>query len=95
MYCKGCLKDYVLARIEERRYPVLCPTCWSEEKEEPVGKLSLMLGGGKKKRRKLKFIIIAVVEDTLVRILGIPNEKYAIWEELQLVEHSVIVKCRL
>ena len=26
-YCRQCLKDYVVSKIEERCYPILCPGC--------------------------------------------------------------------
>jgi hypothetical protein len=36
-FCRECLRGHVAARIDEHRYPVLCPTC-SADKDKGKGK---------------------------------------------------------
>ncbi|TFY82539.1 hypothetical protein EWM64_g1474 [Hericium alpestre] len=47
-FCRGCVRDYVKAKIEEHRFPVLCPICVvGKGKTEPgvvTGTLVLEIG---------------------------------------------------
>lgn len=36
-FCRECLRGYVTSRLEERRYPLLCPECGSMDGAEKVG----------------------------------------------------------
>lgn len=36
-FCRECLRGYVTSRLEERRYPLLCPECGSMDDAEKVG----------------------------------------------------------
>ena len=37
--------------------------------------------------------IYLVIDDEMIRVIGVPEEKYEIFEGMQLVEHSVSVLC--
>jgi len=37
-FCRECLRGHVSARLEERRFPILCPTC-TVEKDKGQGKV--------------------------------------------------------
>ena len=37
-FCRDCLRQYVISVIEDRRYPITCPTCIAERSTTPMSK---------------------------------------------------------
>ncbi|KAH9167936.1 hypothetical protein EDB89DRAFT_2074427 [Lactarius sanguifluus] len=73
-FCRECMRGYVSARLEEHRFPVLCPTCTA--------------GKGKGKD------VAGEVSQTLAQDLGLTDEQFDIWVELEMTSFSVLLHCR-
>ncbi|KAI0638027.1 hypothetical protein C8Q77DRAFT_405947 [Trametes polyzona] len=73
VYCRGCLKDYAASKIQEHRYPILCPHCIADKsrREDP-----------------------GEIDDEAVQELGLSEEDYAIYVEMQMIKYSVMINCR-
>jgi E3 ubiquitin-protein ligase RNF217 len=78
-----------MSKVNERRYPVFCPVCVAEQAAEPGGKVFLILTSC-----AVGDILSTVITDLLVRELGVPEESFLIWEELQLSAISILMHCR-
>ena len=88
VYCRDCLRQYILAQMNERRFPVICPTCAPDKKKRNPG------GGCEIFPREHALSIVLVVNQFLIQTIGIPEKAYAIFEELQLLAFSLPVNCR-
>ncbi|KAH9167937.1 hypothetical protein EDB89DRAFT_1644128 [Lactarius sanguifluus] len=73
-FCRECMRGYVSTRLEERRFPILCPTCTA--------------GKGKGKGAT------GEVSQTLAQRLGLTDEQFDIWSELEMSSFSVLLHCR-
>jgi len=73
-FCRECLRGHVTARLDEHRFPILCPTCTA--------------GKGKAKEAP------GEVSQSLALDLGLTDEQYSIWTEMELVSFSVLLYCR-
>jgi len=73
-FCRECLRKHVTVRLEEHRFPILCPTC-------TAGK-----GKGKGKTGE--------VSQSLALNLGLTDEQFRIWTEMEMVAFSVLLHCR-
>ncbi|KAH8999926.1 hypothetical protein EDB86DRAFT_621847 [Lactarius hatsudake] len=73
-FCRECMRGYVSTRLEEHRFPVLCPTCAASK-----GK-----GRG----------VAGEVSQTLAQGLGLTDEQFDIWVELEMTSFSVLLHCR-
>jgi hypothetical protein len=73
-FCRECLRGHVSARLNEHRFPVLCPSCTADK------------GKGKK--------IAGEVSQSLALNLGLTDEQYRIWTEMEMVAFSVSLYCR-
>ncbi|OAX32978.1 hypothetical protein K503DRAFT_701185 [Rhizopogon vinicolor AM-OR11-026] len=69
--CRDCVRGHVCAKIEEHRFPVLCPVCMTEQNERP-----------------------GVISGLVVQLIGVDEQQYAIWEEMELGQYSVLIYCR-
>ncbi|KAH9169622.1 hypothetical protein EDB89DRAFT_2098593 [Lactarius sanguifluus] len=69
-FCRECMRGYVSNRLEEHRFPILCPTCTA--------------GKGKGKS----------VTWRLALNLGLTDEQFSIWTEMEMVTFSVLLHCR-
>jgi len=74
VFCRECLRGHVTARLEERRFPILCPTCTAAK------------GKGKGK--------IGEVPQSLVLNIGLSDEQFNIWTEMEMVTFSIPLHCR-
>ncbi|KAI9434828.1 hypothetical protein H4582DRAFT_1818325 [Lactarius indigo] len=72
-FCRECMRGYVSSRLEEHRFPVLCPTCTA--------------GKGKGKD-------VTGVSQALALNLGLTDEQFSIWTEMEMVAFSVLLHCR-
>ncbi|KAF9220041.1 hypothetical protein BS17DRAFT_788122 [Gyrodon lividus] len=72
MLCRSCLREFVCSKIQEHRFPILCPLCTAiDHNPKP-----------------------AVISRFLVEQLGITEEQYRVWTEMELAEFSVLIQCR-
>jgi hypothetical protein len=92
-FCRECLRGHVAARLDEHRYPILCPTC-TAGKGKGKGAAS-----GTCCERTVNLVIISCyvcleVSQSLALDLGLTDEQYSIWTEMELVSFSVLLCCR-
>ncbi|KAI0663238.1 hypothetical protein C8Q70DRAFT_501360 [Cubamyces menziesii] len=71
-YCRACLLSYAASKIEEHRYPILCPTCTADPQGNAPGE----------------------IDDEAIRQLGLTEEQYVVFEEMQMFKYSILVHCR-
>jgi hypothetical protein len=94
-FCRDCLRGHVAARLDERRFPILCPTCAAGEgkgKRVACGKCSEW-------NQRMANLPITVsprleVSQPLVLELGLTEEQYSIWAEMEMAALSVPLHCR-
>jgi hypothetical protein len=90
-FCRDCMRGYVSARLEEHRFPILCPTCTASK-----GKGKGVTGG-----TRICFpsfvkclMNVAEVSQSLALDLGLTDEQFNIWTEMEMVSFSVLLHCR-
>lgn len=72
MVCRSCMKGFITAKIEEHRFPILCPICVANNTGHPAAEISGLL----------------------VEQIGITEEEYKIWTEMELSQFSILLDCR-
>jgi hypothetical protein len=92
-FCRECLRGHVTARLSEHRFPILCPTCTAGKGK---GKEA---AGGTFCDRAVNLVIISryvslEVSQPLALDLGLTDEQYRIWTEMEMVSFSVLIFCR-
>ncbi|KAI9457542.1 hypothetical protein HD554DRAFT_2029994 [Boletus coccyginus] len=70
--CRDCARGHVCTKIEEHRFPVLCPVCMADHKNQNPG----------------------TIPGTLVQLLGVSEEQWAIWAEMEIAQFSIPINCR-
>ncbi|KAG2040575.1 hypothetical protein BDR03DRAFT_949223 [Suillus americanus] len=70
--CRTCIRGHICSKIEEHRFPVLCPVCMTENNNRQP----------------------AAISGLLVQQIGVDERQYAIWEEMELSQLSVLLHCR-
>ncbi|KAF8838973.1 hypothetical protein BDN67DRAFT_970782 [Paxillus ammoniavirescens] len=70
--CRDCVRGHVCTKIDERRFPVLCPVCMADHTNRNPGTISGLL----------------------VELLGVSEEQYKTWEEMEMAQFSILVNCR-
>ena len=90
-FCRDCMRGYVSSRLEERRFPILCPTCTASK-----GKGKTVTGGTPMFLSPLSKTLMDVVEvsQALALNLGLTDEQFNIWTEMEMVSFSVLMYCR-
>ena len=89
--CRECLRGYVAACLNERRFPILCPTCTADKGK---GKGAV---GGTCCGLMVNLLIITFpleISQSLALNLGLTTEQYSIWTEMEMVAFSVPINCR-
>lgn len=93
-FCRDCIRQYIVSRIEEHRYPIICPICSTEkENQNPGSEYTIPYSG-------LSAFVIdihydpSVVTSFLVETVGMSEKTYHTFEELQLAQFSVILDCQ-
>lgn len=91
-YCRDCLRGHAVSRIDEHRYPVLCPLCTADRtRTDPPGGTCVRVFA----RRMLSDRCSAAeIDDEAIRQLGLTEEQYAIFEEMQMNKFSIMIHCR-
>ncbi len=92
-FCRECLRGHVTALLNEHRFPILCPTCTANKGK---GKEA---AGGTCCEPMINSIIISryaplEISQPLALDLGLTDEQYSIWTEMELVSFSVLLYCR-
>jgi hypothetical protein len=92
-FCRECLRGHVTARLNEHRFPILCPTCTASKGK---GK---EVAGGTCCERSVNLVVISTyvsseVSQSLALNLGLTDEQYSIWTEMEMVSFSVLLCCR-
>jgi hypothetical protein len=92
-FCRECLRGHITARIDEHRFPILCPTCTAGKGK---GKEA---AGGTCCERTVNLVIISryvslEVSQSLALDLGLTDEQYNIWTEMEMASFSVLLSCR-
>ena len=92
-FCRECLRGHVAARLNEHRFPILCPSCSvSKGKGKEVA-------GGTCCGPMVIFIFISCyvsleISQSLALDLGLTDEQFSVWSEMEMVAFSVPVHCR-
>ena len=93
--CRECLRGYVAARLNERRFPILCPTCTADK-----GKGKGAVGGTCCGLMVNLLIIMFPLEISqsfalsLGKSLGLTTVQFSIWTEMEMAAFSVPINCR-
>ncbi|KAH9853651.1 hypothetical protein C2E23DRAFT_884804 [Lenzites betulinus] len=71
-FCRDCLTGWAGSKIDEHRYPVLCPVCVADRsRKEAPGE----------------------VDDEAIQQLGLTEQQYAVFVEMQMNQFSTIIDC--
>ncbi|KAI6141899.1 hypothetical protein BKA82DRAFT_1002995 [Pisolithus tinctorius] len=70
--CRDCARNHVGTKINEHRFPVLCPVCTADPRNRDPGTIS----------------------GFLVQLLGVSEEQYQTWVEMEMAQFSVLINCR-
>jgi hypothetical protein len=90
-FCRECLRGHVTARLDERRYPIFCPTCTAAPTK---GKGKGKVGGTCVAREMCCFDSFLEVSLALAQNLGLTDSQYNIWIEMELAPFSILLHCR-
>ncbi|KAH9894465.1 hypothetical protein C8Q73DRAFT_695663 [Cubamyces lactineus] len=71
-YCRKCILNYAASKIEEHRYPILCPMCTADPQGNAPGE----------------------IDDEAIRQLGLTEEQYVVFVEMQMLRYSILMHCR-
>jgi hypothetical protein len=92
-FCRECLREHVTARLDEHRFPILCPTCIAGKGK---GKGA---AGGTCYELTVNLVTISCyvcleVSRCLALDLGLNNVQYSIWTEMEMAPFSVLLCCQ-
>ncbi len=92
-FCRECLCGHITSRLNEHRFPILCPTC-TVSKGKGKG-----VAGCTRYKRTVNFVIISCyvpleVSQSLALDLGLTDKQYSIWIEMEMVSFSVLLNSR-
>lgn len=95
-FCRECLRGHVTARLDERRFPILCPTCTCPvTKGKGKGKIGGTCVAGEMRRRSGPSSDFPLeVSQSLAQNLGLTDKQHNIWMEMEMVPFSVLLHCR-
>jgi RING-type zinc-finger len=95
-FCRDCVHGFVASQIESRRFPVLCPTCTAEPGSKPESIGSRYRYAEDWRQFLTDDGILSVVEVTraLVLDIGISEEQYETWVEMEMLEFLIRLQCR-
>jgi hypothetical protein len=93
-FCRDCLRQYVRTKVSEHNCPIFCPTCVAEQEtseSEPVCEFSYKIN------LPLSIYVspaTTAINEDLIHQLGLTQQEYRIFEELQILPYSVHLHCR-
>ena len=87
--CRNCMKEHVLAQVDQAVWPVLCPLCVADRSRTQGH------GGeyGRVPHLKTYQTILLVITRDLVETLGIDEALLAKWVRMEMDKVSVAVEC--
>ena len=89
-FCRECLKTYAVSKLEEHRFPILCPSCVADNTGKPPGgEWHFPLADAELKTDPLEAITGSLITD-----VGISQHYFQIFEELQMSCFSILIHCR-
>jgi Ring finger domain len=92
-FCRECLRGHVTTCLEEHRFPILCPTCTAGK-----GKGKAAAGGTCREQWStypwLSHTFFLEISQSLALDLGLNEEQYGIWVEMEMASFSVLLHCR-
>lgn len=91
MMCRSCMNGFITAKIAEHRFPILCPICVANNTGHPAAGthyLFEMLSLCARSRHSTE------ISGLLVEQIGITEEEYGIWIEMELSQFSILLHCR-
>ena len=90
-FCRECLRTYVVSKLEEHRFPILCPSCVADDKagKEPGSKSRALSC-----QRRAETYQLKAITNSLIMDIGISQDHFQIFEELQLTGFSTLLHCR-
>jgi Zinc finger, C3HC4 type (RING finger) len=89
-FCRDCLRGHVAARLDEHRFPILCPTCTAGKGKGngKTGGTCVCLQIGTRSDDSVE------VSQSLALNLGLTEMQFSIWSEMEIAEFSVPIHCR-
>ena len=89
-FCRECLKTYTVSKLEDHRFPILCPSCVADNTgKEPGSKSCVPVVDA-----ELKTYPFEAITGSLILDIGISQHYFQIFEELQLSCFSILLHCR-
>jgi hypothetical protein len=88
-FCRDCVRGFVQSKIEEHRFPIVCPTCAIAKDVQHPGSMSHDLYRG-----YVLNVSVSAVNSSLAEGMGLSQEGFALLSELELSMFSVLVHCR-
>lgn len=88
--CRDCARGHVCSKIGEHRFPVLCPVCMADHKNQNPGSES----------RHCLFLASdwclprSAFSGAMVQLLGVSEEQWATWVEMEIAQFSIPFNCR-
>ena len=91
-FCRDCLRGHIIARLDEHKFPILCPSCTAGQ-----GKGKGAAGGMFPSDHLLSPHVMSFLEvsQSLALNLGLTDEQFDIWVEMEMVAFSVLLSCRM
>jgi hypothetical protein len=95
-FCRDCLRGHVAARLDERKFPILCPTCaCGTTKGKGKGKVGGMCIVGEIRRCGGPSSDFPLeVSHSLAQSLGLTDKQHKIWTEMEMAPFSILLRCR-
>ena len=92
VYCRPCLQGWAVSKIQEHRYPILCPTCTADKarQSDPSGtccsSIECLMSRAHGSHPE--------IDDVMIQQLGLTDKQYEVFSEMQLARFSTIIHCR-
>jgi hypothetical protein len=86
-FCRECIKNHITSRLEEHRFPILCPLCVTGKEGKPSRKLS-------RQSSSQHANVFLVITNVLAQEVGISERENLLWNELENAAFSIIIHCR-
>jgi hypothetical protein len=92
-FCRDCLHGHVTARLDEHRFPILCPTCTASKGKgrDKAGGTCLCVKRSCCNGTSIDFSL--EVSQFLAQNLGLSDEQSSIWTEMEMVAFSILLQC--
>jgi len=87
------MRGYVSTRLEEHRFPILCPTC-TAGKGRGKGDGGTRIISSSSSKLSWHGMNVVEVSQTLAQDLGLTEEQFDIWIEMEMAQFSVLLHCR-